>query len=59
MLIVSVSQIRPDWLKMKIPSGENYVKVKKPYKNTIYILFVRKHLVLTSLSVGVLVLPLL
>ena len=29
MLIVSVSQIRPDWLKMKIPSGENYVKVKK------------------------------
>ena len=29
MLIASMSQIRPDWLKMKIPSGENYVKVKK------------------------------
>ena len=24
-----MSLIRPDWLKMKIPSGENYVKVRK------------------------------
>ena len=24
-----MSLIRPSWLKMKIPSGENYVKVKK------------------------------
>jgi len=29
MLIESMSLIRPDWLKMKIPSGENYVKVRK------------------------------
>ncbi len=29
MFIESMSLIRPDWLKMKIPSGENYVKVRK------------------------------
>jgi len=29
MLIESMSLIRPDWLKMKIPSGENYLKVRK------------------------------
>ncbi len=29
MLIESMSLIRPSWLKMKIPSGENYVKVRK------------------------------
>jgi len=29
MLIESMSLIRPDWLKMKIPSGPNYVKVRK------------------------------
>lgn len=29
MLIELMSLIRPSWLKMKIPSGENYVKVKK------------------------------
>ena len=29
MFIESMSLIRPSWLKMKIPSGENYVKVKK------------------------------
>ena len=29
MLVGYMSLIRPDWLKMKIPSGENYVKVKK------------------------------
>jgi lipoic acid synthetase len=29
MLAEYMSLIRPDWLKMKIPSGENYVKVKK------------------------------
>ena len=28
MFIESMSLIRPSWLKMKIPSGENYVKVK-------------------------------
>jgi len=29
MLIESMSLIRPSWLKMKIPSGENYLKVRK------------------------------
>ena len=29
MFIESMSLIRPSWLKMKIPSGENYVKVRK------------------------------
>ncbi len=29
MFIESMSLIRPSWLKMKIPSGENYVNVKK------------------------------
>jgi len=29
MFIQSMSLIRPSWLKMKIPSGENYVKVRK------------------------------
>jgi len=29
MFIESMSLIRPDWLKMKIPSGDNYVKVRK------------------------------
>jgi len=29
MLIESMSLIRPSWLKMKIPSGENYIKVRK------------------------------
>jgi len=29
MFIESMSLIRPSWLKMKIPSGENYLKVRK------------------------------
>ncbi len=29
MFIESMNLIRPSWLKMKIPSGENYVKVRK------------------------------
>jgi len=29
MFIESMSLIRPSWLKMKIPSGENYIKVRK------------------------------
>ncbi len=29
MFIESMSLIRPSWLKMKIPSGDNYVKVRK------------------------------
>jgi lipoic acid synthetase len=29
MLIELMSSVRPDWLKMTIPSGENYVKVRK------------------------------
>jgi len=32
MFIESMSLIRPSWLKMKIPSGENYLKVRKTIK---------------------------
>lgn len=33
MLVELLSLLKPNWLKMKIPSGENYVKVKKTLRN--------------------------
>jgi len=33
MLIESMSLTKPSWLKMQIPSGENYVKIKKTLQN--------------------------
>jgi len=33
MFVELLSLIKPTWLKMKIPSGENYVKVKKTIHN--------------------------
>jgi len=33
MLIESMSLTKPTWLKMQIPSGENYVKIKKTLQN--------------------------
>jgi len=33
MFVELLSLVKPTWLKMKIPSGENYVKVKKTLRN--------------------------
>jgi len=33
MFIESMSLTKPSWLKMQIPSGENYVKIKKTLQN--------------------------
>lgn len=44
---------KPDWLKIKLNTNENYTGLKKMMREKDYILYVRKQNVQTSMSAGV------